>query len=1085
MADRYWVGGTANWDATAGTKWATTSGGGGGASVPSASDNAIFDTNSGAVTVTINAAATCLNLECVAGTGGPFAGTLAGSSTLAISGTLAFSAGMTRSYTGAITFNATSGTKTITSNGKTFGGTITFNGVGGTWQLADAFSSSSSLTLTNGTFDFNGKSASMTTFAASGATTRGLTLGASQITLTGTGAVWNVVSTSLTFSSSGSKLIVSDASAAAKTIALGTSLTYSDLTYTGGGTLGVSGTTSVILRDVTVSSTTATSFTITTACTVRTLDFTGFTGTWLATQAAMSLTGAITLASGMTNSATAALTFTDTSGTTRAITSNGKSFGGTITFNGIGGVWQLADAFVSTSTLTLTNGTFDTNAKTVQCTSVSSSNSNTRTLTITNSTITLVPTTTSTIWLLTTTTGLTFNVSGSRIKVAGTAGTTYTISPGTATYNDLEIAGATTAGTTMATTNGSTWRDVLITNASSGTFTSSATFTCRNFNTTGATATFAGASGISLTGNLIVTAGITASFTGGFTFTGTSGTQTITTNGVSFACAFTFNGAGGTFQLQDAFTTTGAITLTAGTFDTNSVAVSIGSLVSNNTNVRGLTLGSSVVTFPAAGTLINIASATAANLTLSAGTSKLRFTNATSSAITLTMAGNTKTWADIEITAGSGALNFSNASLACRDLTISGGSRAIGTNTTSARNLSWLGSTGSWVSGSGPMSLSGNLTLGPACFPFFLGTLTFNGTSGTQIVTSNGKALQCTTVVNAPGAVVQLADTFAGQAFTLTAGTFDTNDQTVSWRGVISDVDNVRSLIIDNSTVTMYDTDPTRIAWLTNHATNLTVSAVGSTIMASGGHWGSAISVVLNDFVWTGGADLAFDTFRAVLRDISFDESLDPVNPYTFTITGDGFGCRDLDMSGATPAVRTISASGQSISVSRNLNVGTLIAFSGALSFAFVGSSGTQTVSGTSDMSGVDLVVDTTGTTIVRLDNTMSFHDLDIPSDFGIGRHVRFKSGATFTVNGQINAEGVDSGHLNTLDTTTPGVTASIVKDNGQVICDYMDVRDLRFGGGALWFLGGHSAFNDNAYGARFTSFYAAPSTAMYLAPTG
>ena len=33
MADRYWVGGTASWDGTAGTKWATTSGGAGNLTV--------------------------------------------------------------------------------------------------------------------------------------------------------------------------------------------------------------------------------------------------------------------------------------------------------------------------------------------------------------------------------------------------------------------------------------------------------------------------------------------------------------------------------------------------------------------------------------------------------------------------------------------------------------------------------------------------------------------------------------------------------------------------------------------------------------------------------------------------------------------------------------------------------------------------------------------------------------------------------------------------------------------------------------------------------------------------------------------
>ena len=43
MPSRYWVGGTASWDATAGTKWAETSGGAGGFSVPTISDDVFFD----------------------------------------------------------------------------------------------------------------------------------------------------------------------------------------------------------------------------------------------------------------------------------------------------------------------------------------------------------------------------------------------------------------------------------------------------------------------------------------------------------------------------------------------------------------------------------------------------------------------------------------------------------------------------------------------------------------------------------------------------------------------------------------------------------------------------------------------------------------------------------------------------------------------------------------------------------------------------------------------------------------------------------------------------------------------------------
>jgi hypothetical protein len=62
MADRYWVGGSGSWNST--TKWSTTSGGASGASVPTASDNAIFDAASATAhyTVTVTDNATCANL---------------------------------------------------------------------------------------------------------------------------------------------------------------------------------------------------------------------------------------------------------------------------------------------------------------------------------------------------------------------------------------------------------------------------------------------------------------------------------------------------------------------------------------------------------------------------------------------------------------------------------------------------------------------------------------------------------------------------------------------------------------------------------------------------------------------------------------------------------------------------------------------------------------------------------------------------------------------------------------------------------------------------------------------------------------
>lgn len=58
---RYWVGGTGNTNDI--THWAATSGGAGSAGVPTAADDVYFDANSGAGTVTINAALSCRSLR--------------------------------------------------------------------------------------------------------------------------------------------------------------------------------------------------------------------------------------------------------------------------------------------------------------------------------------------------------------------------------------------------------------------------------------------------------------------------------------------------------------------------------------------------------------------------------------------------------------------------------------------------------------------------------------------------------------------------------------------------------------------------------------------------------------------------------------------------------------------------------------------------------------------------------------------------------------------------------------------------------------------------------------------------------------
>lgn len=235
MANRYWVGGTAPWSTSAGLKWSTTSGGAGGAAVPTAADDVYFDANSGAAVVTLNYAASCRSLSFTSPSG-DFTGEFAGTTTLNIAGNLTLVSGMTLSYSGTLTFSGT-GSQTITTNGKSLLSSIIFNGVGGSWLLQDALTipSSKDCTLTNGTLDANNKNVSIGSFAL-GAGTKTLTLGSGTWTVTGT--PWNCGVNTSNFTLSASVGTISMTSGSAKTF-VGGGKTWPTLNQGGIGALTI------------------------------------------------------------------------------------------------------------------------------------------------------------------------------------------------------------------------------------------------------------------------------------------------------------------------------------------------------------------------------------------------------------------------------------------------------------------------------------------------------------------------------------------------------------------------------------------------------------------------------------------------------------------------------------------------------------------------------------------------------------------------------------------------------------------------------------------------------------------------------
>jgi len=172
-ASRYWRGGAGTWNAVNTANWSSTSGGIGGSSVPTSADDVTFDSlsNATAYAVTFSASTTICNNISISG---PASGNLTITNTsnnLQIFGNFSIAATgvvVTNGGSATTSYLATSGTKTITSNGVSMQANFTLNGVGGTFQLVDALFGGNSLggnsnfTLSNGTFDPNGQTVNST-----------------------------------------------------------------------------------------------------------------------------------------------------------------------------------------------------------------------------------------------------------------------------------------------------------------------------------------------------------------------------------------------------------------------------------------------------------------------------------------------------------------------------------------------------------------------------------------------------------------------------------------------------------------------------------------------------------------------------------------------------------------------------------------------------------------------------------------------------------------------------------------------------------------------------------------------------------
>ena len=219
MADRYWVGGAGTWDATT-THWSASSGGTAGASVPTATDNVIFDTLSNLPTnasyaVTIGTASSCLDISI----SGPAANTVTitsgATAVINVYGSwfnTATGVAFTSTTGSSLNFLATSTGKTVTTNNIAIGTlSINFNSVSGGWTLGSALNQAGAgINVAAGSFDTGNYAVVSSLIVSNGAIVRSISLGSSTLTLSNTTPISGAV-TNLTYNAGTSTINCSNA----------------------------------------------------------------------------------------------------------------------------------------------------------------------------------------------------------------------------------------------------------------------------------------------------------------------------------------------------------------------------------------------------------------------------------------------------------------------------------------------------------------------------------------------------------------------------------------------------------------------------------------------------------------------------------------------------------------------------------------------------------------------------------------------------------------------------------------------------------------------------------------------------------
>jgi hypothetical protein len=519
--------------------------------------------------------------------------------------------------------------------------------------------------------------------------------------------------------------------------------------------------------------------------------------------------------------------------------------------------------------------------------------------------------------------------------------------------------------------------------------------------------------------NVTLSSAVTMTGTGAWNFVGQGTTQILDVNTATFVPPITIDSATGTLQLAEDTTCSATVTLTSGTLDLSSGnrTLTCNIFSSSNTNTRVIAFGTGKIVV------------SGNNATVVTTTIHTNFSHTGTSRIELSYSGAVGTRAIAPgITAVTEATSLSFYVISGADIiNITGNS---GQN--SYRTLDFTGFAGS-VTGTQGVSIYRDLVFSSGMTLSSLNTFTFAATSGTQQITTNGKTLDFAITQNGIGGTVQLQDNLtmgSTRTFTLTNGSLDLDDNTLTTGLFSSSNSNTRSIAFGTGNITVTGNSGT--VWSTATPTNF--SRTGTPTVNISNNSATAITVGTGTMTEAQALNFNFTT-----------------GTYTLSESSSFYGSLNY-----TGFAGTIGNTGRTIFGNYTLSTGMTVGAGGSTT-TFAATSGTQQITTAAKTMDFPLTFNGIGGTFAFQDALTQGSTRAFTITNGT---VQLKDGATSTV-GAFATSGTNQKFL---QSTLAGTQATLSQASGTVNASYLTIQDINATGGATF----NALFsNNNANGGN------------------